>query len=92
MNAFIEDLIFENENLHIIGYKNKFAIGYELTDKKAFFRTEYFESDLLGEMPDNYQIWATELIKKLNCSLILIDTKYKYYNVFNLHKTELWIY
>ena len=86
MNSFVENLIIENENLHVIAYKKSFVLAYEVENKKCYFTTKFYSSDQIGQMNEEYQNWANDILKKLNYSLNLINTQFEYYNTINLKK------
>jgi len=85
ISKYAENVIEENQNLHIIAFNDIQVLAMDKkTDKVYFFYTNgnmEFCFNLLGEVNDNFAKWFNFIIEKLNFSLKTKETKTDYFEI-----------
>jgi len=73
-----EDYVLDN-HLHIIAFDTEYLLGRIDSNGKAVYATQTYSSDLLSEMPNDYQTWVKELFDSLHIEAQTVETETEYF-------------
>lgn len=75
MNIFQEKNTIEKRDINFVAFEGLMMLGYEVTSDKAVYINDFFESDLLSEMNNDYIKWVEPLLGLLKIKVELVETE-----------------